>query len=239
MNCIISARQLIEGDIPISHLSSLNKTIKKQKNPNPVTPLKSLSSKLSKLQELISKKDKNSSSDKPESPDIFQKHLKFLSEIVEHNCIEDNGTFQLCETLYELAIMKISIEVLQDSRIQKLLKIIAQVCKQSTSPIVKQLGDVVNSLRIYWKSLMKPNVIEYDERYIADKCLRRIVCSKIANVFEENNFDRVEARELAISIEKKIRKMDPTMTKRYKLCFRKMIREVKSITYMLYLQSNA
>ena len=45
--------------------------------------------------------------------------------------------------------MKISIGVLQDSRIQKLLKIIAQVCKQSASLIIAQLGDVVESLRKY------------------------------------------------------------------------------------------
>lgn len=198
------------------------------------SPMKDLSSKLSKLQDLISKKSDGSCLDDPESPDIFQKHLSFLTEIVEHKCIEDSGICQLCEALLELVLMKININVLQDSRIQKILKTIAQVCRQSMPPIVKQLGHVIESLRKYWKGLMKPNQAEYDESVIADKSIRRIVCVKIANVFEFNHFDRKEARELALNIEQNLRKLDPTMTEKYKLYFRRMIKEIKYITPECY-----
>ena len=85
---------------------------------------------------------------------------------------------------------------------------------------------------------MKPYLINNDISFIVDKALRRAVCIKIANVFENNKFNRAEARELALMIEEKIRKMDPTMTKRYKLCFRKMIKEVKNISHTVYQQLN-
>ena len=79
-------------------------------------------------------------------------------------------------------------------------------------------------------------MVEYNESIIPDRSLRNIVCRKIANVFEYNSFDRTEAREIAITIEKNLRKMDPTMTKKYKLCFRRMIKEIKQITPSIYMQ---
>ena len=129
--------------------------------------------------------------------------------------------------------MKISISVLQDSRIQQILKIIAEVLRQSSLPIVKQVGDVVGSLRKYWKGLMKPKA-EYDESFVSDKSLQRTVCVKTANVLEYNRFERNIAREIAVGIEKNLRKLDPTMTQKYKQYFRKMIKEIKFITPELY-----
>lgn len=197
---------------------------------------KELRNKLTSIQELILKNRDNSTTDEPESQEIFKKHLHYLSEIVKSRTIEDNRTNQLCETLYELAKMKVSLSLIQDSHIQSFLKIIAQACKKSSSQTVKKLGIVVKSLRKHWKSYLKSMSLEYNESYIPNRYLRNVVCRKIANVFEYNHFERAKAQELAISIERKIRKMDPTMTKKYHICFSKMIKEIKFITPSLYKQ---
>ena len=76
--------------------------------------------------------------------------------------------------------------------------------------------------------------IKNDEGFVADKSLRNIACRKIANVLEKNNFDKSNAREIAVCIEAKIRNLDPRMGKNYRSCFRKMIKDIKLLNFAAY-----
>lgn len=165
--------------------------------------------------------------------DVFQRHEKFLSEIAEHKSIENTGA-KLCETLIELAKMNITRSTLSNSHIQELLKIVGELYIESNIPLVREIGKIVDQLRNYWKGVITSQ--ELYDGYIVDKSLRNLVCRKIALALEANHFDRTDAREIALSIEEKIRKMDPAMGTKYRKCFRKMIREIKLVESSVYNQ---
>jgi hypothetical protein len=235
LNCISLASKLATGEIGLEDLGTHPKGVKAAKAVDSEILQHTLSAKLGLLQEVVSKRAQNSESEQFDSLDVVQSHIEYLSSVANAIRVQDEAPSQLCDTLIELARMKISIPVLQHSRIQNLLSIIAHVCKQSRSKTIQQLGNVVESLRQYWKSVLKQNTAQ--ERGVADWMMRNKVCQKIANVFELNGFERNEARELAVSIEEKIRNMDPSMGGKYRSCFRRMIKEIKHITPSLYMQS--
>lgn len=185
------------------------------------------------LQELVVKKTE-SHSDSVESLDLLEKHEKFLKGLAKDKNIEAARINELCETLIELASKKVNITALKHSNIQELLKVVSVVCSQSDTDDLKKLGGVIEILRKHWKEILKPKKIEYNENAVVNRSLRSIVCRKIAGVLEGNNFERDEARSLAVSIEEKIRKMDPTMTHKYKSCFKMMIKDIKKINISIY-----
>lgn len=73
-----------------------------------------------------------------------------------------------------------------------------------------------------------------DENSVINKLLRKKVCQKIASLLERNKFEKSKSREIALLIEKKLRKRDPTMLSIYKSLFKQMIQDIRFLTPQIY-----
>jgi hypothetical protein len=58
-----------------------------------------------------------------------------------------------------------------------------------------------------------------------------MVCKKIALILQTNGFLPKQAREIALSVEGKMRRLDPTMDVKYRNCYRMIIRDLRCIKY--------
>jgi len=176
---------------------------------------------------------------------ILARHEKLLSEFTEEISDEKDKITEICESLYELIELDINAKLLAKNPIKKIVKLLANLCQKSNCDVLKELAEVALRLREYWKKIREQGSLGLegcekvfkpvsDESYIADKCLRRRVCCKIAKVLENNKFAIEKAQELALSIEKNLRTKDPSMSSKYRYYFRIMIRDIKNISPVAY-----
>ena len=233
---IKTAQQLLDGDIPFSSIPELNKTLKQKRPGKVIADSKSIEKKLVDLQRLIPGHGPTPRSNESISVDKLQSCETFLRGIKESNSIENTGA-GLCDVLIELAKSNIINSRIQQYCIEELLANIEGLCKRSSLQLVKDIGKVINLLRNHWENLLQSDH-ENEDNGIVDKNLRNLVCRKIAAVLENNQFDEKVAREIALNIERKIRKMDPSMSHKYRKCFRRMIKDIKQITSSVYNEIN-
>ena len=229
---IKTAQQLLDGDIPFSSIPEINKTLKQKRHGNLLADSKSVERKLVELQRLIPGHEGTLKNSKSISVDKLQPYETFLRGIIERNSIEQTGV-GLCDVLIELSKINLVNSLIQPYNIQELLAKIEGMCSKSSSSLVKDIGKVISLLRNHWENLLRPDHRNGDIG-IADKNLRKLVCKKIAAVLENNHFDEKDAREIALNIERKIRMMDPSMSNKYRKCFRRMITDIKQITSSVY-----
>lgn len=163
----------------------------------------------------------------PAGFDTYKHYEKILSEISKEKSIETNIQ-QLCEVLIELAKKKINKKMLKKSEIENLLINISRCCSDSPFQKVKEMGNHVLNLKGTWEKHKKAGGI-------VDHRLRAVVCRKIAFVLQVNGFNTANAREVALEIEEKLRKLDPSMEISYRKCFQRMIRDIKFMKYEDYL----
>jgi hypothetical protein len=163
-----------------------------------------------------------------DSPDDFHRQVSFLAHLSQSKIDEVSITVDLCEALFELVRMKVSSTVLQKSKILKVLKIIEKVCQKSTCPNVGQLGILIKALKKHYKGILKFKQ-EFCDEHVQDHSLRRTVLQKTAKILEVKSFEKEEAREIAIQVEKKIREKDPSMTRVYKKYIKRMMKDFRRI----------
>lgn len=223
------AEQLIGGNISCSDIQEINKTLKKKSAKNP-PDAKNIEKKVVQLQKIIA--GRRADLKKAVCIKSLQENIDFLSRACENNCVESIG-LEICENLIELARTSIEISFIHESGLQEYLRKIGELCMKSSFQVVKDIGKAVNLLENHWKNVERNGNCS-EENDIADESLRKLVCRKIAMVLKNNQFDDKSTREIALSIEGKIRKMDPSMSHKYKKCYRQMIQEIKQITPSVY-----
>lgn len=225
LNCINAAQELADGKLDFSQMKEINERLKKNKATAYVKLNREIEPKISELKRLISFHDLIDL--EPAGLDTYKHYEKILSEISQEKSIESKIQ-QLCEVLIELAKKKINKKMLKRYEIENLLTAISRCCSDSPFEKVKEVGSHVMNLKGTWEKHKKTGGC-------ADFRLRAVVCRKIALVLGVNGFLTAQARDLALDIEEKLRKLDPSMGTEYRKCFQMMIREIKCMKYEDYL----
>lgn len=224
-NCIDAAQELDEGKLDFCLLNEINQRLIKSKGTACVKIYKEIEPKISELKRLISCHDVIAV--EPAGFDTYKHFEKILSEICKEKSIETKIQ-QLCEVLIELAKKKINKKMLKKSEIENLLMAISRCCSDSPFQKVKEVGGYVLNLKGTWEKHKKiGGVVDYR--------LRAVVCRKIVLVLQANGFSTDDAREIALEIEEKLRKLDPSMENTYRKCFQRMIRDIKCMKFEDYL----
>jgi hypothetical protein len=200
-----------------------------QNKSTPYTKInKEIEPKITELKQLISFHDKIEL--EQVGLDTYKRYEKMLSDISNDNSIESNIS-NLCEILISLAKIQVNKKHLKKVHIEKLLTAISVCCSRSPFEKVKELGNHVINLKGAWNHNRKSSGV-------VDFRLRVVVCKKISFILQGNGFDHKIARNIALSIEEKLRKLDPTMDVKYRNCYKMMIRDLRNIKYEDYTSIN-
>ena len=64
---------------------------------------------------------------------------------------------------------------------------------------------------------------------VANPELRGHVCRTVAKILKKNGFAETESQKLALQIERKLRLQDPLMSSKYRVLYKRMVRDIKKV----------
>ena len=220
-NCIEAALELAEGKLDYSQLGTINTRLIQNKCV-PYTKINTeIEPMIKELKQLINFHDKITL--EQVDLDTYKHYEKILSEISTHNSIEPKAA-NLCQVLIDLAKIQVNKNYLKKVHIERLLTAISNNCSKSPFEKIKELGNQVIHLKGTWTNTKKSSGV-------VDFRLKVMVCKKIALILQTNGFLPKQAREIALSVEGKMRRLDPTMDVKYRNCYRMIIRDLRCIKY--------
>lgn len=151
--------------------------------------------------------------------------------------IMDMDLESITEVLIELESLEITREILESTKVMKLLSYFIKNYNISVNVNQKKLVELAKCIYYKWKRnviclvLQGVNMRKED---VKDPELREKVCRRIIDILVNNGFEKKESESLAISIENNIRKRDPDMKDAYIKFTRKMIRDIKLLDKISY-----
>jgi len=236
-SCIQTGKQLFDGELDVMDLVNINDALirnrqrsKSQKN----DCYKAVNEQLINLKLCLEKQINSDIKLNPQkSKDELEKYQSSIIRFIRGIAQQESSIGGLCDCLYELSKFDISYQ----SPIEKLVKLLINVCVHSSCSKLKEVAFLAQKLRDFWNSKSEENnTLEKKSEwpYVYDKKLRKNVCWKIFKVLEQKDFDTQTAQELAITIEENLRKKDPSMSGYYRNLFRKMIRDIKYLSPVVY-----
>lgn len=128
---------------------------------------------------------------------------------------------ELVDCLQELVSLSCPPEVLQSARIGTIIRKVQDLFGKARSPNLRKLSKVAERIVSKWQPSPSP------VSYTPNLCLRNRVCQKIALSLQSIGFSEDKSQELALCLEAKLRKKDPTMGKIYKHYFNCMHRDIR------------
>lgn len=162
MKCVAIAKQLSEGELDVSNLSTINANLIKKKHKNKDSPIieiadekpKESNLKLEELKQLLEEKihtinELQTRTKSKKNSSNLARHEKLLSEFTEAVSGQENRITEICESLYELTKMEVTAKLLAKNPIKRLVKLLANLCKQSNSQALKEIAKVAQRLREY------------------------------------------------------------------------------------------
>ena len=75
----------------------------------------------------------------------------------------------------------------------------------------------------------EPMTFPESEEFVADKEKRRHVCASVYRILVSKQFSDLSARDLALKIEKRLRRKDPTMGEKYSSQYKRMIKDIHKL----------
>ena len=220
-NCIEAAKELAEGKLDYSQLDTINNRLSQSKCKPYVRINNEIEPMIAELKRLINFHDRIDL--QQVGLEEYKDYEKVLSEISNHSSIEPKAA-NLCQVLISLAKIQVNKNHLKKVHIEKLLTVISTDCSRSPFEKVKELGNQVLNLKGTWTNNKKSSGV-------VDFRLKVLVCKKIAFILQANGFLPGQAREIALNVEEKMRRRDPTMDVKYRKCCKMMIRDLRNVRY--------
>jgi hypothetical protein len=154
--------------------------------------------------------------------------------------IENLNPGKIADNLCELLDLDINSELLASTSILKILKYFINLYSKSLEPLLKSLSKMCRYIYLKWKNILILNSLNREKANkedIINPKLQERVCRRVIAILNSNGFESTESESLAISIEKNIRKRDPSMKEQYIKCIRKMIKDIKALDKNSYIKS--
>lgn len=163
-----------------------------------------------------------------------------------------------------LCNLNVSANLISSCKLLRVVKMFCDEFDNCPYENLRRVAELAEQLLAYWKSLCSSDTFDrptkvkepapepvvsarklsmqsecsesstLPENSVINKLLRKKVCQKIATELERNKFEKSKAREIALCIEKKLRKRDPTMLSIYKSLFKQMIQDIRFLTPQIY-----
>jgi len=119
-------------------------------------------------------------------------------------------------------------QLLQSTKILKLVKLFSQEFKESPEEEIFILAKTAQKLTRHWEKLkLMPS--ETPDFESVNNNLRKTVCRKFSRILLEKGVSETRSQELAFFIEKNIRKNDPSMSVVYKSTVREVVKELNAV----------
>ncbi|OMJ95151.1 hypothetical protein SteCoe_1525 [Stentor coeruleus] len=151
--------------------------------------------------------------------------------------IMDMDLESITEVLIELESLEITKEILESTKLMKLLSYFIKSYNISVNINQKKLVELTKCIYYKWKKFMiclELQGANMRKEGVKDPELREKVCRRIIDILVNNGFEKKESEALAVSIENNIRKRDPDMKDAYIKFTRKMIRDIKLLDKISY-----
>ena len=144
----------------------------------------------------------------------------------------------LIEILIELLTKEITPELLNCTKLTKILRYFIKSYSKSDDSSLKTLAKLIKIIYFKWKNVVINNALnnyKIKTEKISDPGLKEQVCKRVIEILRSNGFELNESETLAISIEHNIRKRDPTMKEQYIKDIKRMIKDIKTLDRISYL----
>ena len=172
---------------------------------------------------------------KPTSKTLLISLKKKLSKAILQLDIE-----QMIEIFMELDELEINTDLLDSTKIMKLIHYFAKSYKDFEDTAVRSMAKTAKYIYFKWKqNISSENLqtLDINKERIRDPKLREKVCNRVIEILNANGFESKESENLAISIENNIRKRDPSMKELYHKFIRKMLKDIKLLDKITYLRT--
>eukprot|EP00361_Fabrea_salina_P005389 CAMPEP_0202434348 /NCGR_PEP_ID=MMETSP1345-20130828/15084_1 /ASSEMBLY_ACC=CAM_ASM_000843 /TAXON_ID=342563 /ORGANISM="Fabrea Fabrea salina" /LENGTH=222 /DNA_ID=CAMNT_0049046999 /DNA_START=169 /DNA_END=834 /DNA_ORIENTATION=- len=215
----------IKPPISIPELQTLNQKLERkasrQQNGSGVPDISQKITQLhSKLDQKISTNDILPLKRAPSTLNDIEKPKKVLKQFTSKKICQEVGHFKakntdLVNCFQKLVETPMTPQLLQSTKILKLVKLFNQEFKESPEEEIFILAKTAQKLTRHWEKLkLMPS--ETPDFESVDNNLRKTVCRKFSRILLEKGVSETRSQELAFFIEKNIRKNDPSMSVVYK-----------------------
>jgi hypothetical protein len=139
---------------------------------------------------------------------------------------------QIIEIFKTLEELELKPDVLESTRLPRILKYFADNYKGSENDALNSLAKIAKFIYFKWKNLItcqELSIYDIGKEKVHDPELREKVHNKVVEILMENGFDGKESERLARSIENNIRKRDPSMKEVYQKLVKRMIRDIRTL----------
>jgi hypothetical protein len=121
---------------------------------------------------------------------------------------------ELVDCFHQLLSLSCPSELFQSAKLGTLVSKVQDLFVKSKSPNLRKLAKVAKRIANKWQT--------DQSSFIPNLCLRKRVCQKIAASLQSIGFAKDKAQELALLLEGKLRKKDPSMGRIYRHYFNYM-----------------
>mmetsp|Transcript_9271 Transcript_9271/g.17741 ORF Transcript_9271/g.17741 Transcript_9271/m.17741 type:complete len:321 (+) Transcript_9271:299-1261(+) len=223
------AYSVAQGDQPFSIISRINNKRKDSATSDTAethnlnsefkAKLLALEAQIERSPPTVSKTDKAGTDSLRKA---LEKHQSTIHNVISSSAdgIDLERLNGLVDCLQELTSLRYPPEVLQSARIGNLISKIHDLFGRAKSSNLRKLS------RVAEKIVTKLTTSASSVSYIPNLCLRNRVCQKIALSLQSIGFGKDKSQELALCLEAKLRKKDPSMGKTYKHYFNCMHKDI-------------